>query len=81
MFFNINYRNSVKLSTQQGFSLVELMVSVAIGLLLLSALATLFVSQSKTRMELDKENRMIDNGRYALDLLSENLSMAGFYGE
>ncbi|HSH54554.1 MAG TPA: PilW family protein, partial [Methylotenera sp.] len=46
-----------------------------------SALATLFVSQSKTRMELDKENRMIDNGRYALDLLSENLSMAGFYGE
>jgi type IV pilus assembly protein PilW len=66
---------------QKGLSLIELMVSVAIGLLLLAALSTLFVNQSKSRLELDKQNRMIDNGRYALDLLSENLRMAGFYGE
>lgn len=68
-------------SSQKGLSLIELMVSVAIGLLLLVALTTLFVNQSKSRLELDKQNRMIDNGRYALDLLSENLRMAGFYGE
>lgn len=57
------------------------MVSTVIGLLILVALTTLFLNQSKARTELDKENRMIDNGRYALDLLSENLRMAGFYGE
>lgn len=67
--------------TQAGVSLIELMISVAIGLLLLAALTTLFVNQSRTRSELDKQNQMIDNGRYALDLLSENLRMAGFYGE
>ena len=66
---------------QSGLSLIELMISIAIGLLLLAALSTLFVNQSRTRTELDKQNRMIDNGRYALDLISENLRMAGFYGE
>ncbi|EEF24108.1 conserved hypothetical protein [Ricinus communis] len=57
------------------------MVSITIGLVILAALATLFVNQNRTRTELDKSNRMIDNGRYALDLLSDNLRLAGFYGE
>ena len=66
--------------TQRGLSLVELMISITIGLLILSSLTTLFVNQSRTRAELDKSNRMIDNGRYALELLSDNLKLAGFYG-
>ena len=65
---------------QRGLSLVELMISITIGLLILSSLTTLFVNQSRTRAELDKSNRMIDNGRYALELLSDNLKLAGFYG-
>lgn len=67
--------------SQRGLSLVELMISITIGLLILSALATLFVNQSRTRTELDKSNRLIDNGRYAMEVLSENLQLAGFYGE
>ncbi len=67
--------------SQRGVSLIELMISITIGLLILSALATLFVNQSKTRTELDKSNRLIDNGRYALEVLSDNLRLAGFYGE
>lgn len=66
--------------TQHGLSLVELMISITIGLLILSAMATLFSNQSRTRSELDKSNRMIDNGRYALELLTESLRAAGFYG-
>lgn len=72
---------SVNRQNQRGLSLIELMISITIGLLILSAMATLFVNQSKTRTELDKSNRMIDNGRYALEVLSENLRVAGFYGE
>lgn len=71
----------VKVSSQRGLSLVELMISITIGLLILAALSSLFVNQSKTRAELDKSNRMMDNGRYALEVLSDNLSMAGYYGE
>lgn len=71
----------VKVSLQRGLSLVELMISITIGLLILAALTGLFVNQSKTRAELEKYSRMIDNGRYSLEVLSDNLSMAGFYGE
>ena len=65
--------------TQRGLSLIELMVAITIGLLILAALSTLFISQTNIRNELDKSNRMIDNGRYALELLSENIRLAGFY--
>lgn len=70
-----------RLVFQRGLSLIELMISITIGLLILVSLSTLFINQSKTRVELDKSNRMIDNGRYALELLSSNLRLAGYYGE
>jgi type IV pilus assembly protein PilW len=79
----ISYRQMQVLANrrmQRGLSLIEMMISITIGLIILSAMATLFSNQSKVRSELDKSNRMIDNGRYALELLSDNLSMAGFYG-
>jgi type IV pilus assembly protein PilW len=69
----------LKAGFQRGLSLIELMISITIGLLILVSLSTLFINQSKTRVELDKSNRMIDNGRYALELLSGNLRLAGFY--
>lgn len=67
--------------TERGFSLVELMISITIGLIILATLVSLFVSQSRARGELDKANRMIENGRYAIELLSDNLRLAGFFGE
>lgn len=76
-----NQNAFVNRQAQRGLSLIELMISITIGLLILSAMTTLFVNQSKTRTEMDKSNRMIDNGRYALEVLSESLRLAGFYGE
>ena len=65
----------------RGFSLVELMVALAIGLILVTGLATLFANSSQTGNEIDKSIRQIENGRYAAELLSEDLSIAGYYGE
>lgn len=64
----------------QGFTLVELMVAVAIGLFLLAGLSSLLVANVKTRSELDKSSRQIENGRYALHLLGDELQLAGFVG-
>lgn len=75
------YASEARVSFQRGLSLIELMISITIGLIILVALSTLFINQSKSRVELDKSNRMIDNGRYALEVLSTNLSLAGYYGE
>jgi len=66
---------------QRGLSLIELMVAIAIAALLLLGLSTLFASSSKNFAENEKSSRQIENGRYAMDLLAEDLRHAGFYGE
>ncbi len=63
-----------------GFSLIELMVAAAIGMLLLAGLSLIFVNSSQANRELQKTAQQIENGRYAIDLLSQNLHHAGYYG-
>lgn len=65
---------------QQGLSLIELMVGLTVGMLLVAGLALMFGNASRSSAELDKSMRHIENGRHALDLLAEDLSMAGYYG-
>lgn len=65
----------------RGFSLVELMVGMAIGLVLVAGLALLFANTSRSGNELDKSIRQIENGRYATELLHRDLLLAGFYSE
>lgn len=66
---------------QAGLSLVELMISLTIGLILLAGITTLIVQQSSTRDELEKSSRQIENGRYAMQILHDDIQHAGFYGE
>lgn len=65
----------------RGFSLVELMVGMAIGLVLIAGLSLLFANTSQSGNELNKSIRQIENGRYAMDLLHDDLMLAGYYGE
>ncbi|KQV49683.1 hypothetical protein ASC93_12550 [Massilia sp. Root335] len=64
-----------------GFSLPELLVSVTMGLLIVIAMVTLFFHNSRAQAEIERANRQIESGRYAVDLLSNDLRNAGFYGE
>ena len=61
-----------------GYTLVELMVSIVIGLIVLAALVTLFAGNSRQRGEIERANEQTENGRYALQLLSEDLRDAGY---
>lgn len=65
---------------QQGLSLIELMISITIGLILLLGITSLIVQQSSTRDELEKASRQIENGRYATQLLHDDIQLAGYYG-
>lgn len=67
-------------SRQSGFTLIELMVSMAIGLLILAALIALMLNVSRNNTEMTKTNRVIENGRFALQLLQTDLSHAGYWG-
>jgi type IV pilus assembly protein PilW len=64
-----------------GFTLVEVMVALTIGLFVLAALSAVFYKSSQTRHETERSARQIENGLYAMQLLSTDLSQAGFYGE
>jgi type IV pilus assembly protein PilW len=65
---------------QAGFGLVELMVSMLIGLVIIAALVTLFVNTSSNNRELARANSMIENGRFAIKVLEDDLAHAGYWG-
>ena len=64
-----------------GMSIIELMIAIALGLIVLAGLATLFANQSAARSEMERSSRQIENGRFAMELLTDDLRMAGFWGE
>ena len=65
---------------QFGFSLIELMIGMVIGLLVTGIVITVF-SQSKKSYSQDEEIAQLqENGRYALQLLTRELAMAGYAG-
>ena len=64
-----------------GFSLIELMIASTIGLLILTAMVSVFVNSVQSRNEVDKSSRQIENGRYAVQMLREDIQLAAFYGD
>lgn len=66
---------------QRGLTLVEFMVSIVLGMILVAAIAVLIANQSTARNEIDRGGRLIENGRYAMQVVTDDLMMAGYYGE
>lgn len=64
----------------QGFSLVELMVSITLGLMITAVIATIFMSGTRSFAQDDRYARMQENGRFAMQAIAQDLAMAGFWG-
>lgn len=64
----------------RGFSLVELMVALVIGLLVLAAVSTVMVNSKKNYTVQDSLARLQENARVAVDFISRDLRTAGYYG-
>jgi type IV pilus assembly protein PilW len=67
--------------SQGGLSLVELMVAITIGMLVIAALLALYLNITRTNTEMARANRQIENGRFAMQLLEQDIVHAGFWGE
>lgn len=63
-----------------GFTLIELMVALTIGLFILLVLTYVFANTSQSNREIDRAQEQIENGRYALQILTDDLRLAGYYG-
>ena len=65
----------------QGFTLVEMMIAVTLGLIVLAALTSFFVQTSQNRRDMENNSRQIENGRYAINALRDDITLAGFYAD
>lgn len=62
----------------KGFTLVELMISLALGLLIIGGVLYVFLSSSQTFRMNEAQSRVQENGRFALELLAREIRHAGF---
>lgn len=63
---------------EQGFSLVELMVAMVIGLIVLLVVGTLFMNSRQTYLAQDANSRLQENARYATELFGRQIRSAGY---
>ena len=64
-----------------GLSILELMISMTIGLLITALLITVYSRTSSTHAEFKRANSQIESGRFALQVIQQDLMHAGFWGE
>ncbi|WP_084383489.1 PilW family protein [Hydrogenophaga flava] len=64
--------------SQQGLSLVELMVALTIGLFLMGAVGIIYVNTATTSRGSTLESQMNEDAALALELLQQQIRLAGF---
>ncbi|WP_017443669.1 PilW family protein [Gayadomonas joobiniege] len=71
----------MKLSLKQtGFSLVELLVSLAVGAIIFTGIIGLLIASDETVDETLQQGELQENGRIAMSLISRDIKMAGYWG-
>lgn len=62
---------------QSGFSLVELMIAITLGLIVLLAIGSIYIGSRQTYRVQEDNARLQEAGRYALEVIGRNLRQAG----
>ncbi len=65
---------------QRGFSLVELMVALVLGLILSAAVIQIFITSKNVYRMQEIMSRNQENARFAFEYMSRDLRMAGYMG-
>ncbi|MCG6889159.1 MAG: PilW family protein [Gammaproteobacteria bacterium] len=65
---------------QLGISMVEVLVALVISVFLLGGIIQIYVGNKATYGFTDAISRIQENGRFALDTMTTDLRMAGFFG-
>lgn len=63
--------------TQKGFSLIELMIAMVIGLVLLGGVLGIFIATQQTNRTQDAMSSVQENGRLALEILARDIRESG----
>ena len=66
--------------TMHGFSLIELMVGMAIGLFLIIGIFTAYTNGRQSQLVVDDQVAMLNNARFTFQVLSDDVRQAGLWG-
>ncbi|MFT7413975.1 MAG: type IV pilus assembly protein PilW [Methylophagaceae bacterium] len=73
-------RYSLSLKKEIGFTLIELMIAITLGLLLTAGMIGLFVNSKQTYRVQENLSRMQENARFAMEFLIRDIRMADYSG-
>ena len=71
---------SHRVGHEQGFSLVEFMIAMTIGLIILGGVGYMYMESRQSFRSMDNLSRMQESARYALEIISRDIRMAGYRG-
>lgn len=80
-FFGINRKRQVTMNgllSQQGFTLIEIMISLLLGVFLLGGVIGIFLNTKQTYRVQDGLSRLQENGRYAMEFIGRDIRMADY---
>ena len=63
-----------------GFSLIELMVSIVLGMIILAGATSIYLASKRSMTEGEQVAAVSENGRFALQLLNTAVRHVGFFG-
>ncbi|MCR9258645.1 MAG: PilW family protein [Pseudomonadaceae bacterium] len=66
--------------SQAGFSILELLISLLLGLVVIAGIVQLFVGNSRTYEIVTAQSRLQENARYSFDFITQAARDAGFFG-
>ncbi len=65
---------------QRGFTIVEIMVAMLLGLILMAGVISLMVGNKRSFNEQTEMSRLQENARFAVEFLTKDIRMAGYAG-
>ena len=70
----------LKKQRSSGFSIVELMVAILIGLIILAGVIQVVITSKTTFIGQEEMSFIQENARYAVDLIGKDVQSAGYWG-
>lgn len=65
---------------QSGFTIVEIMISMLLGLIMMVGVVSLVIGNKRSFQEQNETSRIQENARFAIQILIEDIRMAGYVG-
>ena len=72
--------NTIRKTAFSGFSLIELMIAMLIGLIILNGVIQVVIGGKRTYLDNQAISQIQENARYAIEALSREIRVAGYIG-